>query len=97
MREQFREAMNRMGGNPREHVLEPGERFDGVPLAGCHETPQHRRRLAALVAAKEGPVAAANREPADGPLSGVMPTPGLCRVRGLLSLPAVVSMLPGAA
>jgi hypothetical protein len=27
----------------------------------------------------------------------VMPTPGLCRVRGLLSLPAVVSMLPGAA
>jgi hypothetical protein len=30
-------------------------------------------------------------------ICGVMPTPGLCRVRGLLSLPAVVSMLPDAA
>jgi hypothetical protein len=67
------------------------------PLAGSHEAAQHGRCFAALVAAKEGPVAAANCDSADGPLGGVMPTPGLCRVRGLLSLPAVVSMLPDAA
>jgi hypothetical protein len=48
--------------------LEPGERLYASPLAGSHEAAQHRRRFAALIAAKEGPVAAANRDAADGAL-----------------------------
>jgi hypothetical protein len=52
--------------------LEPGERLYAGPLAGSHEASQHRRGLAALVAAKEGPIAAADRDAADRPFGCVV-------------------------
>src|SRR5579859_4004396 len=55
-----------------EDVLEPGEGVDSHTLAGSHETPQHRPRRAALVAAKEHPVVAAYRHAADRALGGVI-------------------------
>ena len=67
MREQFRDATDRMGGDPRQHVLEPGEWLYASPLAGSHEAAQHCRGVAALVAAKEGPIAAAHCDAADRP------------------------------
>ena len=97
MRQKFSEPRNGMSGDAGEDVLEPGEGIDSSPLAGSYEAPQHRRRFSALIAAKKCPIVAADSHSADGALGGVMPTPGLCRVRGLLSLPAVVSMLPDAA
>src|SRR5580704_367635 len=51
----------------REHVMEPGKRLDAAPLAGSNEASQYRPRLAAGVAAKECPVAAAQRDIAVGP------------------------------
>ena len=72
VREKFGDAVDRMGADACERVFEPGERLYSGPLAGSHEAAQHGRRFAALVAAKEGPVAAANRDPADGPLGRVV-------------------------
>jgi hypothetical protein len=86
-----------MGGDARQDIFEPGEWFHVGPLAGSHEAPQHGRRFAATVTAEEQPVVSAYRYAPDGALGGVMPIPVLCRVRGLLSLPAVLSMLLDAA
>ena len=61
-----------MGGDPGQDVLEPGEGIDSGPLAGRHQTPQHRSRFAALVAAKEHPVVATNSYAADRALGGVV-------------------------
>ena len=58
MRQECGQLGNRMVGNPGQNVLQPIERIDFVPLAGCYETPQHRSGVAAVVAAEEGPVVA---------------------------------------
>ena len=86
-----------MDGDAREDIFEPGEGIDTDPLARSHETPQHCGRVAAMVAAKEHPVVAADSHTADGALGGVMPTPGLCRASGSRNLPACFSMVPDAA
>ena len=62
MREQFGEAMHRMRSNAREHIAEPGERLHPATLAHGDEAHQYGRRLAAMVTAKECPVAAADRD-----------------------------------
>src|SRR3974377_1267201 len=61
-----------MGGDAGQDVLKPQEGIDPSPLAGRHETPQHRGRPAAFVAAKEYPVVAANGYAADRALGGVV-------------------------
>src|ERR1017187_2490218 len=61
-----------MGGDAGEDVLEPDEGIHSSPLAGSHEAPQHRRRLAALGAAKEHPIVAADSYTADNALGGVI-------------------------
>ena len=53
-----------------EHVVEPGERLNAAPLAD--ESSQYRRCLAAAVAAKECPVAAAQCDVTVGPFAGRM-------------------------
>ena len=59
MRKQLGQSGDRVRRDAREHVAEPGKRLDAAPLAGSDEAPQHRRRLAAGVAAEERPFAAA--------------------------------------
>ena len=61
-----------MISNTGEDVLEPGEGIDSDALTGSHEAPQHRRRHAALVAAKEQPLVAAYRHAADRALGGII-------------------------
>jgi hypothetical protein len=58
MGQQLREARDGVRGDAGEDIPEPGVGFDSCPLAGCHEAPQHCRRLATFVAAKEDPVVA---------------------------------------
>ena len=69
---QFTEPGDRVRGDAREHITEPGKRFDAAPLAGSDEASQHRCRVAAAVAAKEGPVATAQRDIAVGPFRGAV-------------------------
>src|SRR6516164_1933271 len=64
---QFARPGDGMRRDAREHVREPGERLDAAPIAGSNEAPQNRRRFAAAIAAKECPVAAAQRDIAIGP------------------------------
>jgi hypothetical protein len=61
-----------VGGDAREDIFEPGEGIDADPLARCHETPQHSSGVAAMVAAKEHPVVAADSHTADGALGSVV-------------------------
>ena len=61
-----------MIGDAGESVFEPGERIDSDALTGSHETPQHRRGLAAFITAKEYPVVAAHCYAADRPLGGIV-------------------------
>ena len=56
----------------REHIAKPGKRLDAGSLAGSDEASQHRRRLAATVAAEKCPVAAAQRDIAVGPFGGAV-------------------------
>ena len=81
--EQFRDAIDRMRGDSRQHVLEPGKGLYSGPLAGSHETPQDRRRFAALAAAKEDPIATADRDAAfsEYAMLACMPDELLARVR----------------
>jgi hypothetical protein len=65
--EQFAQPGDGVCRDAREHVAEPGKRFNAAPFAGSNEAPQHRRRFAAAVAAKECPVTAAQRDVAIGP------------------------------
>src|SRR6516164_4143311 len=51
-------AVNRMGGNSRKHVFEPGEGLHPHPLTGCSEAAQDGCRLATPVTAEEDPVVA---------------------------------------
>ena len=51
-----------MGGNAREDIFEPGEGVNTGPLARSHETTQHGSCVAAVVAAKEHPVVAADSD-----------------------------------
>src|SRR5439155_6803945 len=53
-----------------EHIAEPTKRLDRVPLVRRDEAQQHSRRLAAMVAAEERPVAPPNRYAPVGPLGG---------------------------
>src|SRR5690348_3754322 len=69
---EFGEPRDGMVRNAREHVFEPGEGIDTGSLAGGHEAPQHGRRPAAFVAAKEHPVAAANGDAANGSLGAII-------------------------
>ena len=68
MWEQLVDPINRMRSDSREHIAEPTKRLDRVPLARRDEGQQHSRRLAALVAAEERPVAPPNRYAPVGPL-----------------------------
>ena len=72
MREQFVQVGDGVRRDAREHVAEPGKRLDAAPLAGSDGASQHRRRLAAPVAAKEGPVAPSQRDIAVGPSRGAV-------------------------
>ena len=60
MRQQFIKAAHGMFGDAAEHISEPGKRVGFRKFAGRNEAAQHSRGLAAVVAAEEGPVAAAN-------------------------------------
>jgi hypothetical protein len=51
-------TVNRMGGNSRKHVPEPGEGFHAHPLTGCREASQDGGSLATPVTAEEDPVVA---------------------------------------
>ena len=64
---QFAQPSDGVRRDAREHVTEPGKRLDAAPLAGSNEAPQHRRRFAAAVAAKECPVGAAQGDIAISP------------------------------
>src|ERR1700688_4940649 len=52
--------------------LNQAKGFDTNPLARRRETPEDRGRFAALVAAEEHPVVAANRHAADVALGGII-------------------------
>jgi len=58
VRQQFGEPGDRMGGDARQNILEPGVGINSHALTGGHETALYRCRVAALVAAKEDPVVA---------------------------------------
>jgi len=49
-----------MGGDPREHILEPGKRVHHYQFTGGHEAAQHGCGSTAAVAAEERPVIAAH-------------------------------------
>ena len=66
------EPGNGMIGDAGEYVFEPDERIDSNALTGSHEAPQHRRRLAAFITAKENPVVATHCYGADRALGGVV-------------------------
>ena len=71
MRQKLSDPGDGMGSDAGKDVLEPGEGFDTNPLARRRKTPEHRSRFAALVAAEEGPVVAADRQHASIlPISG---------------------------
>ena len=55
-----------------QHILEPGVGIDSHALTRGHETAQYCCRVAALVAAKEDPVVAADRDAANAPLGAVV-------------------------
>jgi len=60
VRQEFIQPVDRVRRDAREHISEPGKRLNAAPFAGSDKASQHRRRsLAALVAAEEGPAAAA--------------------------------------
>ena len=50
-------ALGRLGRQAGQHIAEVGEGVDAQVLAGRREAEEHRRGLAALVAADEQPVA----------------------------------------
>jgi len=65
-------SLSRVLRDAREHIAKPGKRLDAGSLAGSDEASQHRRRLAATVAAEKCPVAAAQRDIAVGPFGGAI-------------------------
>ena len=73
--------MNRVGTDALEHIAQIGERIDVVALAGGDQAAQYCRRVSAVVAPKERPVATTHRHPAQAALRAVMPRTGLCRAR----------------
>ena len=81
-----------MGPQMGGHQTEPNS---GLGKAISHL--RHHWSKPTLFLRQPGPPIDNNIVNAARGICGVMPTPGLCRVRGLLSLPAVVSMLPDAA
>src|SRR4051812_7106784 len=56
MRQQFFKPFNRMSRNAAEHIAEPGKRIDSGQFTRSNEAAENSRGLAAVVAAKEGPV-----------------------------------------
>ena len=72
MRQEFIQLGDRMIGDAREHIVEPGERIHFHQLARSDKTSQHRRCFAATVAAKKGPVGAAHGKAAQGSLGCVV-------------------------
>jgi hypothetical protein len=56
MGQQFFKPFNGMVWDAAEHLLEPGKGIDLNQFAGGNKAAQHGRRLAAVVAAEEGPV-----------------------------------------
>src|SRR5215471_15164714 len=65
-------AVNRIGGNARKHVFEPGERLHTHPLTGCREASQDGCSLATPVTAEEDPVVASDRHPTDIAFGGIV-------------------------
>ena len=72
MGKQFAQPGYGVGGNAREHIMEPRERLDAAPLAGSDKAAKHGRRFAAAVTTEEGPVPAAERDVAVGPFRGAV-------------------------
>jgi len=72
MWQQVIELLDRAFSDACEHVLEPGEWVHLRQFARGNETPQHRHRLAATIAAHEGPVAPAHRDAAQAPLGVIV-------------------------
>ena len=70
--QQVIELLDRAFSDACEHVLEPGEWVHLRQFARGNETPQHRHRLAATIAAHEGPVAPAHRDAAQAPLGVIV-------------------------
>ena len=61
-----------MIGDPRQHVGKPGLGIDVVELGGLDQRVHDGCAVAARVRAAEGPVAAADRDAANGSLGGIV-------------------------
>src|ERR1700680_974898 len=72
VRQEFIQAVDGVRRDAREHIVKPGERLNAAPFAGSDKASQHCRRLAALVAAEEGPVTAAERDVPVGPFGSTV-------------------------
>ena len=60
MRQEFVQLGDRMIGNAREHIVEPGEGIHFHQLARSNEASKDRRCFAAAIAAEKGPVGTAH-------------------------------------
>ena len=70
--EKFGEPGNGMVRDAGQNVLEPDEWIDSDALTGSHKAAQQRGGRAAFITAKEHPVVAAYRYPADGALGSIV-------------------------
>lgn len=66
------DALGRMVLQVRQHVSEPGQGICVIELGGVDQGVDGGGAPAALVGAGEGPVAAADRDAAQGPLGGAL-------------------------
>ena len=71
-RQQIGDVLGRMVWQSRQHVGEPGARIDAVELGGLDERVDGGGAASAFVGTREGPVVAADRNPAQRPLGGVV-------------------------
>jgi len=72
LRQEFVQLGDRMIGDARENIAEPGERVHFHQFARSDEASQDRRGLAAAVAAEKGPVGTAHGKAAQSSLGGVV-------------------------
>jgi hypothetical protein len=56
MREEFGDPSDGMRGNTGEHVSQPDERIDAIPLTRCRNAAKNHWRATAVVTAKEDPI-----------------------------------------
>ena len=72
VRQQFFKPFNRMFGNAAEHISEPGKRINSGQFTGSNEAAENSRGLAAVVAAKEGPVVTTHCKTPQRPFGAVV-------------------------